>query len=126
MDHSIRACAAVDRGWFRQVRPSVHPSHNVECALLDGASSLVRSLRNPKIDPGHARHVKNATVIAVCRRLVQAVTDRRGVMWWVKVKGHSGHEGNNAADDRATRAQNGGSKNESNISSVMAYLRQKG
>ena len=76
--------------------------------------------------PGHARHVKNATVIAVCRRLVQAVTDRNVVTRWVKVKGHSGHDGNNAADDRATWAQNGGSKNESNINNVMAYLRQQG
>ena len=70
--------------------------------------------------------MKNATVIAVCRRLIQAVTDRRVEMRWVKVKGHSGHEGNNAADDRATWAQNGGSQNESNINNVMAYLRQQG
>ena len=70
--------------------------------------------------------MKNATVIAVCRRLIQAVTDRRVAMRWVKVKGHSGHEGNNAADDRATWAQNGGSQNESNINNVMAYLRQQG
>ena len=41
-------------------------------------------------------------------------------------KGHSEHEGNNVADDRATWAQNGGSKNESDINSVMAYLRQQG
>ena len=75
---------------------------------------------------GRARHMKNATVIAVCRRLIQAVTDRRVAMRWVKVKGHSGHEGNNAADDRATWAQNGGSQNESNINNVMAYLRQQG
>ena len=76
--------------------------------------------------PGHARRVKNATVIAVCRRMLQAVTDRQVVTRWVKVKGHSGHEGNNAADDRATWAQNGGAKNESNISNIMAYLRQQG
>ena len=76
--------------------------------------------------PGHARHARNATVIAVCRRLIQAVTDRNVIMHWVKVKGHSGHEGNNAADDRATWAQNGGSSNESNISNIMAYLRQQG
>ena len=76
--------------------------------------------------PRFARHVKNATVIAVCRRLVQAITDRNAVTRWVKVKGHSGHDGNNAADDRATWAQNGGSKNEANINNVMAYLRQQG
>ena len=76
--------------------------------------------------PGHARHVKNATVIAVCRRMLQAVTDRQVVTRWVKVKGHSGHEGNEAADTRATWAQNGGTKGESNISNLMAYLRQHG
>ena len=73
-----------------------------------------------------ARHLKNVTVIAVCKRLIQAVTERRVVVRWVKVKGHSGHEGNNAADERATWAQNGGSQNESDINSVMAYLRQQG
>ena len=66
------------------------------------------------------------TVIAVCRRLIQAVTDRRVVVRWVKVKGHSGHEGNDVADARATWAQNGGSQNESDINSGMAYLRQQG
>jgi ribonuclease HI len=75
---------------------------------------------------GHARHMKNATAIAVCRRMIQAVTDRRVITRWVKVKGHSEHEGNDAADQRATWAQNGGSKNESDINSIMAYLRQQG
>ena len=36
------------------------------------------------------------------------------------------HEGNDAADERATWAQNGGAKNESNINDIMAYLRQQG
>ena len=45
---------------------------------------------------------------------------------WVKVKGHSDHEGNDAADTRANWAQSGGSKGESNISNLMAYLRQRG
>ena len=76
--------------------------------------------------PGRARHVKNATTIAVCRRLIQAATDRRAAVRWVKVKGHSGHEGNDAADTRANWAQNGGSKGESTINNVMAYIRQQG
>ena len=76
--------------------------------------------------PARARHVKNATAIAVCRRLIQAATDRRACLRWVKVKGHSDHEGNDAADTRANWAQNGGAKNESNISNVMAYIRQQG
>jgi len=40
----------------------------------------------------------NATVVKVCRRLVQATAERRFEIRWVKVKGHSGDEGNNAAD----------------------------
>eukprot|EP01043_Picozoa_sp_COSAG02_P074565 COSAG02_NODE_14985_length_1217_cov_18.995528_1_plen_123_part_00 len=39
--------------------------------------------------PGRTRRVKNATVIAVCRRLLQAAMDRRVAFQWVKVKGHS-------------------------------------
>jgi hypothetical protein len=42
------------------------------------------------------------------------------------LQGHSEHEGNDAADERATWAQNGGAKNESNINGIMAYLRQQG
>ena len=78
------------------------------------------------VPPGRARRVKNATVIAVCRRLVQAATDRRVALRWVKVKGHSDHAGNDAADQRATWAQNGGARNESNINDLMAYIRQHG
>ena len=37
---------------------------------------------------------------------------------------HGGYS--HAADERATWAQQGGSKNEVDISSVMAYLRQQG
>ena len=43
-----------------------------------------------------------------------------------KSEGPSGHDGNTAADKRATWAQNEGSKNDSNISNIMAYLRQQG
>ena len=75
---------------------------------------------------GHARRVKNATVIAVCRRLMQAAMDRQVTLHWVKVKGHSGHAGNDAADQRANWAQNGGARNESNINDLMAYIRQHG
>ena len=72
--------------------------------------------------PGRARRVKNATAIAVCRRLIQAAMDRMVLLRWVKVKGHSDHAGNDAADTRANWAQNGGAKNETDISSLMAYM----
>ena len=48
------------------------------------------------------------------------------VVQWVKVKGHSDHEGNDAADTRANWAQNGGAKNETDINNLMAYIRQHG
>ena len=35
---------------------------------------------------------------------------------WVKVKGHSGDEGNDVADQRANWAQNGGAQNEQTTS----------
>ena len=35
------------------------------------------------------RKVKNATMIAICRRLIQAVAERHTHTKWVKVKGHS-------------------------------------
>ena len=52
--------------------------------------------------------------------------DRRTLIRWVKVKGHSDHEGNDAADQRANWAQNGGARNESDINNLMAYIRQHG
>ena len=76
--------------------------------------------------PTQGRQIKNATAIATCRRLLQATADRRFIVRWVKVKGHSGDDGNDAADQRATWAQNGGAKNERDISSIMAYLREHG
>ena len=63
------------------------------------------------------------TTIAVCRRLIQAVVDRRTAIHLVKVKGHSEHEGNEAADTCATWAQNGGANGEQNIARAMEHLR---
>ena len=79
-----------------------------------------------KRPPDSARQLKNATVVAVCRRLIQAATERTVHIKWVKVKGHSGDEGNDAADRRANWAQAGGSKNEQDIDMMMDYLRNHG
>ena len=78
--------------------------------------------------PTKSRHwpapTTNATVVKVCRRLVQATAERRFEIRWVKVKGHSGDEGNNAADVAAGWAQNGGTKGEKDIEGLMQRLRR--
>ena len=58
-------------------------------------------------------------MVKVRRRLVQAAAERRFEIRWVKVKGHSGDEGNNAADKAAGWAQNGGTKGENDIEGLM-------
>ncbi len=68
------------------------------------------------------RAPKNATVVAVCRRLIREAEEMRTELHWVKVKGHSGDEGNDAADTRANWAQNGGSKNEQDVHEAMTNL----
>ena len=73
-----------------------------------------------------AREPKNETAIAVCRRMVQAATDRNALIVWVKVKGHSGDEGNDAADKRANWAQNGGVEHEQDVTRMMDYIREYG
>ena len=70
----------------------------------------------------NARAPKNATVIAVCRRLIRAAEAAGTELHWVKVKGHSGDEGNDAADTRANWAQNGGAKNEQDVHVAMTSL----
>ena len=59
---------------------------------------------------------KNRTAIVVCRRMLQAVADKRTQVQWVKVKGHSHEEGNDAADRLAGYAQAGQTKNEQDMS----------
>ena len=66
---------------------------------------------------------KNRTAIAVCRRLLQAAADKRVLVQWVKVKGHSNEEGNEVADTLAGYAQKGGAMNEQDIDQVMDGLR---
>ena len=45
---------------------------------------------------------------------------------WVKVKGHSKEEGNDAADKLAGYAQNGGAKNVQDVAMMMGLLRSDG
>ena len=65
---------------------------------------------------------KNRTAILVCRRVLQAAADKRGLVQWVKVKGHSHEEGNDVADKLAGYAQKGGAMNEQDIDQVMNGL----
>jgi ribonuclease HI len=81
------------------------------------------TMRRP---PDAKRQLKNATVVAVCRRLIQAATEKSISIKWVKVKGHSGDEGNDAADKRANWAQDGGTKREQEIDQMMMFLRSQG
>ena len=81
------------------------------------------TMRRP---PDGARQLKNATVVAVCRRLIQAAVERTIDIKWVKVKGHSDDAGNDAADLRANWAQSGGTKNEQDIDMMMSHLRDHG
>ena len=74
----------------------------------------------------HKDPIKNATVIRVCRRLVQAAHEKQFLVQWVKVKGHSGEEGNDVADAAANWAQNGGSKGEQDIDALMNMLNDGG
>ena len=69
---------------------------------------------------------KNGTTIRVCRRLLRAVADRRLLVSWVKVKGHSGETGNNMADSCAGFAQQGKTLNEQDIAHMLDYIREYG
>ena len=52
----------------------------------------------------------NATVIGLCRRLLEDAELANIHVTWVKVRGHSDNTGNDMADDAATRGMNGGKK----------------
>ena len=58
----------------------------------------------------------------MCRRMLQAAVDKRVLVQWVKVKGHSHEEGNDVADKLAGYAQKGGAMNEQDIDQVMNGL----
>ena len=65
---------------------------------------------------------KNRTAVVVCRRMLQAVADKRILVEWVKVKGHSHEEGNVMADKLVGYAQRGGAMNEQDIDRIMSGL----
>ena len=69
---------------------------------------------------------KNGTAIRVCRRLLRAAADRRLMVSWVKVKGHSGETGNNMADSCAGFAQKGKTLNEQDVEQMLDYIREYG
>ena len=75
---------------------------------------------------------QTATAMAAAVTAVTAVTlhttDRRIAVAAVtlKVKGHSGDEGNDAADKRANWAQNGGVEHEQDVTRMMDYIREYG
>eukprot|EP01046_Picozoa_sp_COSAG06_P032145 COSAG06_NODE_3190_length_5707_cov_57.591655_6_plen_207_part_00 len=66
--------------------------------------------------------VKNRTAIVVCQRMLRAAADKRVLVRWVKVKGHSNEEGNDMADKLAD-AQKGGAQNEQDIAMIMDGLK---
>eukprot|EP01047_Picozoa_sp_COSAG01_P058411 COSAG01_NODE_6881_length_3454_cov_10.233979_2_plen_156_part_00 len=65
----------------------------------------------------------NQTAVEVGRRLVHEARSSRMRVHWVKVKGHSAHEGNDAADLCATWAINGGWSNIQPITAVMEAIK---
>ena len=77
-----------------------------------------------------AQHVpvpaQNGTAIRVCKRLLQAAAERRTQVAWVKVKGHSGEQGNNMADSCAGFAQQGKTLNEQDIAMMLDYVKEYG
>ena len=60
------------------------------------------------------------------RLLIEAVSGRRTLVMWVKVKGHSGEKGNNMADSCAGFAQDGKVMNEQDIASMLDYIKEYG
>ena len=70
--------------------------------------------------------MKNRTAIVVCQRMLRAVAEKRVLVRWVKVKGHSNEEGDDMADKLAGYAQQGGARNEQDIAMIMDGLRATG
>ena len=66
----------------------------------------------------------NTTVVRMIRRLIAEMPNYRIRVHWVKVRGHSDHKGNDAADKAATWGQNGGSKNVENMMECMEWLKE--
>ena len=61
-------------------------------------------------------------MVRMVRRLMQEAAAEGIQVHWVKVRGHSGNDGNDSADKVATWGQNGGSKNVENLRECMEWL----
>ena len=61
-------------------------------------------------------------MVRMVRRLMQEAREEGIQIHWVKVRGHSGNKGNDAADKAAAWGQNGGSKNVENLRECMEWL----
>ena len=67
---------------------------------------------------------KNNTAIKLCRRLLTAAKEHCIRVHWVKVKGHGGDKGNDAADTTATWAQAGGYQNVQNVKRMIECMQR--
>jgi hypothetical protein len=75
--------------------PLCHPQDAVQVAALGCGcydSQYTKDQCTAQAQRSNARAPKNATVVAVCRRLIRAAEEMRTELHWVKVKGHSGEK----------------------------------
>ena len=69
-----------------------------------------------------ARELSQA-YIKLCRRLLTAAREHGIRVHWIKVKGHGGDKGNDAADTTATWAQAGGYQNVQDVKRAVKCMK---